>query len=476
VSRRALPAVAVLLALAAALTLAAPALAAPPPEPVCTNCEPAYERAIEDAGVDANVVESRAVVSLDSDGNATWRVGVVLDGPDAGELAANDSLHRRIAADAAGGALIEAGPGPGLDRVGGGGPRFPDADHVRYYRFRDPDFARVTVGGAVIVTEFRQDLQGENYAGLGVDRLSVHTFLDVTHTLPGTETISGLEGTGFSITEPRTGIVTFEPVTGVAGHATYLPTLLGLPQLLFPVVLRNAAIVVLPALAVHTLVTGGLFALLAGSFPGADDRRRRVVVGLLTAAAALLTLQPLLAPILGAPFLGGAEPLLVGPAAAFAVVAAGIARPSVVGDGSPKQLAARALGLGAAVGALAGTLAPGTTGWTFAVWALDPVPPGATAWDGLGFALMVAGPTLALLPAGAALAQHRTRDALVVAFAGAALGWVASPVLYFAQTGLIVPGFFLGFPAVSATLLLGTPLLLAGWVLAAEPTPAPAES
>ncbi|WP_435117547.1 hypothetical protein [Halolamina sp. C58] len=476
-SRRALHALVLLLALSATLTLAAPAIAAPPPEPVCTNCAPAYERAAADAGVDVTVARSAAVVTLAESGNATWRVGLALEGPDAERLARNDSLHRRLAAEAVGTEFVEAGPGPGVDRVGGGGgPRFPDVDHVRYYRFRDPDFARQTVGGAVVVTEFRQDLQGENYAGLGVDRLSVHSFLDVTHTLPGTETISGLEGTVFSITEPRTGLVTFEPRTGVAGHASYLPTLLGLAEVLLPVVVRNAAVVVLPALAVHALVTGGLFALLAGSFPDPDDRWRRGVAALLGATAALLTLQPLLGGTLGAPFLGVAEPLLLGPAAAFAAVAVGLVRPSMIGDGSPNRLAVRALGTGAAVGVLAGTVAPGTTGWRFAAWAFEPTPPGATAWDGLGFALMLGGPTLALLPAGASLAAGRTRAALGVALAGAALGWIASPTLYFAQTGLLVPGILLGFPAVSAALLLGAPLLLAGWVLGEERASTPPEA
>jgi hypothetical protein len=477
VSRRALPAVALLFALAATLTLAAPALAAPPPEPVCSNCEPAYERAIDDAGLDASVVESGAVVTVGTDGDARWRVGLVLSGPDAAELARNDSLHRQTATEAVDDGLVAASPGPGLKRINSGGPRFPDAEHVRYYRFRDPDFARDPIAGGVVVTEFRPDLQGENYAGLGVDQLSVHSHSGITHTLPGVDTISGLEGSGFSVTEPRTGLVTYGPL-GTLGQnpVNLLATLLGLTQVLLPVVLANAAVVVLPALAVHAAVTGGLFALLAGSFPEPGRRERHAVAGLLGATATVLALQPLLAEPLGAPILGAAEPLLVGPAAAFAVVAVGLVRPSVVGDGSPKRLAARALVIGAAVGVVAGTIAPGTTGWTFATWALDPTPPGATAWDGLGFALMVAGPTLALLPAGAALAEGRTRGALTTALAGAALGWVASPVLYFAQTGLVVPGFFLGFPAVSAALLFGAPLLLAGWVLAEEPMPAPAES
>ncbi|QKY21237.1 hypothetical protein B4589_012965 [Halolamina sp. CBA1230] len=476
-SRRALPALVVLLALSATLTLAAPALAAPPPEPVCTNCEPAYERATDRAGVDATVSRSAAVVSLGEDGNATWRVGLVLDGPDAEELARNDSLHRRIATEAVGEEFVGAGPGRGLNRSGGsGGPRFPDAEHVRYYRFRDSEFARGTVGGAVVVTKFRADLQGENYAGLGVDRLSVHSFLDVTHAPPGVDTVDGLGGSGFTLTERQPGLATFDPVTGVAGHASYVPSLLGLAAVLLPVVVENAAIVVLPALAVHAVVTGGLFALLAGSFPDPDDRWRRGVAGLLGATAGLFTLQPLLAGSLGAPALGSAEPLLLGPAAAFAVVAVGLVRPSLVGDGSPRRLAARALGAGAVAGVVVGTVAPGTTGWTFALWAFDPTPPGATAWDGLGFTLMVAGPTLALLPAGAALAVGRTRAALAVALAGAALGWVASPVLYFAQTGLVVPGFLLGLPAVSAVLVLGAPLLLAGWVLGEQRASTPADA
>jgi len=464
VSRRALHALVLLFALSATLALAAPAIAAPPPEPVCTNCAPAYERAADDAGLDVTVARSAAVVTLSESGNATWRVGLILDGPDAAELANNDSLHRRLAAQTAGEQLVGAGPGRGFDRTSGGGPTFPDAEHVRYYRFSDPEFARDTVGGAMVVTKFRADLQGANYDGLGVDRLTVHSFLDVTHAPPGAETTDGLGGSSFTLEERHTGLATFEPQTGVVGHVSYLPSVVGLAAVLLPVVAANTVIVVLPALLVHALVTGGLFVLLAGSFPDPDDRWRRGVAGLLAATAAALTLQP----VLGGPILGAAEPLLLGPAAAFAVVALGLVRPSLVGDGLPKRLAVRALGAGAAVGVAAGTVAPGTTGWTFAAWAFEPTPPGATAWDGLGFALMVAGPTLALLPAGAHLAAGRTRAALTVALAGAALGWIASPVLYFAQVGLLVPGIVLGFPAVSAALLLGAPLLLAGWVLDEE--------
>jgi hypothetical protein len=474
VPRRALHALVLLLAVSATVTLAAPAIAAPPPEPVCTNCAPAYERAAADAGLDVTVARSAAVVTLAESGNTTWRVGLVLDGPDAAELAENNSLHRRLAAETAGEQLVAATPGPGFDRTSGGGPTFPDAEHVRYYRFSDPEFARDTVGGAMVVTKFRADLQGANYDGLGVDRLTVHSFLDITHTLPGTDTVDGLGGSSFTLAERHTGLATFEPQTGIVGHASYLPSFVGLAAVLLPVVAANAAIVVLPALFVHALVTGGLFVLLAGSFPEPDDRWRRGVAGLLAATAAALTLQPLLASVLGSPILGGAEPLLFGPAAAFAVVAVGLVRPSLVGDGSPKRLAIRALGAGAAVGVVAGTAAPGTTGWTFAAWAFEPTPPGATAWDGLGFALTVAGPTLALLPAGASLAAGQTRSALTVALAGAALGWVASPVLYSAQVGLLVPGIFLGFPAVSAALLLGAPLLLAGWVLGEERASTPA--
>lgn len=470
-SRRALHALVILLALSATLTLAVPAFAAPPPEPVCSNCEPAYERAAADAGVDVTVAESGAVVSVYDDGNATWRVGLAFSGPDAEELARNDSLHRQLAAEAVGDGFVEAGPGRGLNCSGGGGPTFPDAEHVRYYRFRDPEFARDTVGGAVVVTKFRPDIVGANYAGIGVDRLGVHSSLSIAHTLPGVDAVNGLGGSGFSLTEPRAGLATFGPRSTAtwSGPVNYAAGFLGLVQVLLPIVVQNAAIVVLPALAVHALVTGGLFALLSGSFPEPGDRAQRAVAGLLAATAAVLALQPLLAGTLGAPIFGGADPLLFGPAAAFAVVATGLVRPSLVGGvRSPNSLAARALGIGAAVGAVAGIVAPGTTGWTFAAWAFETTPPGATAWDGLGFTLMTVGPTLALLPAGTALAEGRTRAALVVALAGAALGWVASPVLYFAQTGLLVPGLLLGFPAVSAVLLLGAPLLLAGWVLGGE--------
>lgn len=477
-SRRALPALAAILALAATLTLAIPALAAPPPEPVCTSCQPAYERAVEDADLDVTVAQSGAVVMPDENGNATWRVGLAFTGPDAAELAGNDSLHRRLAADAVGDGFV--GIGPGHVHVGNDGPEFPDAEHVRYYRFRDPEFARNPLGDAVVITKFREDLQGENYAGLGVDEVRVWSFSAVARAPPGTAAFGGLEGSSFTLTEQRSALAVLAPNGALADFPTtvwgYTVSLAALAAVLLPVVVENAAIVVLPALGVHALVTGGLFVLLAGSFPEPGGRERRVVGGLLGAMATLLALQPMVTEPLGAPFLGAPEPLLLGPAAAFAVVAVGAVRPSLIGVDSPRPLALRALGAGAVAGAVAGTLAPGTTGWAFAMWrAFDPVPPGATAWDGLGFTLMVAGPTLALVPAGAALAEGRTRGALTTALAGAALGWVASPALYFAQTGLVLPGFLLGFPAVGAVLLLGAPLLLAGWVLAEKPTPPPTE-
>ncbi|MFC6737627.1 hypothetical protein ACFQEQ_15395, partial [Halolamina salina] len=203
-------------------------------------------------------------------------------------------------AETTGEQFVGAGPGRGFNRSSGGGPTFPDAEHVRYYRFSDPEFARATVGGAAVVTKFRPDLQGANYAGLGVDRVTVHSFLDVMHTLPGVDTVDGLGGSSFTLTERHGGLATFEPSTGVLGHASTLPSVVGLAAVLLPVVVENAAVVVLPALLVHALVTGGLFALLSGSFPAADDRWRRGIVALLAATATLLTLQPLLAPLLGA--------------------------------------------------------------------------------------------------------------------------------------------------------------------------------
>lgn len=255
----------------------------------------------------------------------------------------------------------------------------------------------------------------------------------------------------------------------------YLASAFGLVQVLIPVVAINAAVVVLPALGVHAVVTGGLFALLSGRPVELDQQGRPTAAGILASTAVILGLQPLLAPVLGSPILGGPEPLLLGPATAFTVVAAALVRPSVVGADSLRGLARRALIVGAVAGLAVGTATPGTTGWIFAVWVFRPTPPGATAWDGLGFALMVAGPTLALLPAGASLAEGRTRAALTSATAGAALGWAVSPVLYFAQTGGIAPGILLGLPAVGATLLLGAPLLLAGWVFGDERASTPQE-
>lgn len=441
-----------------------PALAAPPPEPVCDGCGAAYTGAANATGVDVDVVESAAVVQLHENGSATWLVGLALSGPDADRVRTNDALHRRIASNATGERFAGIGRGA-LTHVTGDPADVGGEERAVYYRFHDDDFAQAGIGGTHVSTRFRGDLAVANYDGLGVDRLTVEGLgMSLTQAPPSATTVDGLSGSAFTVTQVDETVVTFHPQQASNPLELLWLQLLGVlsvAELLLPVVVGNVGIMLLPALVPHTLVLGVVLAVL-GRFapPDPTETARTAVVALFGVAAGVGLLQPLYADVFALPGLGGPSAVPVGLGVGAAAVAVGLTRPqraekllfvwrAPAALSVAETLAVTATLLAGAGGAVAGLALPATT-----------------AWDGLGLALMVAAPTLAFLPATTAALDSRLRRGIAAIIVGFLVGGFAAPVLYSQPVGVVFPGVFLA-PVVTGTLLaLGWPSFLAGWLLA----------
>ncbi|MFC6726650.1 hypothetical protein ACFQE1_20225, partial [Halobium palmae] len=144
-------------ALAALLALVlvgsvAPALASSPPGPICSYCGDSFEETAAYHDVDLTVEESRAVIRVRADGNATWTVENRVDEGGAERLRENPAILDELT-----GRNVETGVAE--DRP------------VVTFRYERPGFARRTLGGALVVTEFHPDWTRANYDGLGADRL-----------------------------------------------------------------------------------------------------------------------------------------------------------------------------------------------------------------------------------------------------------------------------------------------------------------
>lgn len=446
------------------LVLVVPAVAVPPPGPVCTACAPAYEESAAADGVDIRVAESAAVVRVHENGSATWTVGLALAGPDAKRVGENESLHERIARDATGkrfagtGQRSFAGPADMPDFGDGGEPAV-------YYSYRVDGFAEQGVGGTLVTTHFRDDLSVANYQSLGVDRLTVSApGMEVTRAPSSADVVSGLSGSAFTLTSVDEAIVTFYPRQASNPVELLWANLLAelsVAAVLLPVLKITVGVLLLPAFVVHAAVVGALLGVVARvGVPDASASSRRTTVGLLAATAVVVAGQPLYADAIGLPVLGGdPNPVLPACALGVAVVAAGVARPALADRPLLRGRAPVSLDRGGSLavkGSLAAVVAGGVIGTAL---------PGETAWSVVGLTLMTVGPMFALVPAAYAAVDGRALHGVAAASVGYFVGGFASPVLYTAPQGVIFPGFFFA-PVVTGTVLaVGWPLLLAGWTL-----------
>ncbi|MEF8859955.1 MAG: hypothetical protein V5A38_13695 [Halolamina sp.] len=447
------------------VVLVVPAVALPPPEPVCTACAPAYEGVAADTGIDIGIAESAAVVRVHENGSATWTVGLVLAGPDADRLSHNGSLHERIARETTGERFAGTGPWRS-SAVADISELAEEGENAVYYRYRHEEFASQSVGGTLVTTHFREDLSVANYDSLGVDRLTVAApGMEITHAPPSADVISGLSGSAFTLTSVDQAIVTVYPAQATTPIELLWISLVGrlsIAQVLLPVVRFNVSTLLLPAFAVHAVTVGAVLAFLARvELPDAGASERRAVAGLLAIAAVGLAGQPLYADAVGLPILGdGPNPVLLGPALGLAVIASGVAYPTVIERSLLGERSPDSLGRGSSLAVKGGLVA------AVAGVGIGGVLPTETAWDALGLTLLLVGPTFALLPAGYCTVEGRARSGFAVAAVGYIVGGFASPALYTQPQGVIFSGLLFAPFITGAVLAVGWPLLLAGWILA----------
>lgn len=419
----------------------APSLASSPPEPICTRCGDSFEETAAHHDVDLTVERSVATVRVHPNGNATWTVENRVDEAGAERLRGNPALldeltGRNVEADVA------------ADRP------------VVTLRYERSGFARRTLGGALVVTEFHPDWSRANYESLGADRLVVTApdGMRVDATVAGATveraepTDDGGDRTVLTEYDPEDGrIVTFAPRAALP-HP--IPTAIATTSLVGPVLLGNllafvgvpvavfAGIVATISLGLARLAAGrGLHATVAGR-----SGHLLVGVGVLVALSALLGD--------GVAVVGSDPPIL---GAGVGLVASGVA---VLGPVDRDRATYRTLlgvaALGAAVAALAALLAAYAAG-------------DLTRWSVSALPWLV--PAFALIPAGYAVGRGRFRLALATATLAFAVPMVEFAPLLEPIRGTDLLAVFLGVLYALVLAVLGAPLLVAGASLATvEPT------
>jgi hypothetical protein len=290
-------------------TAAASVPASPRPVAVCSPCERGFVDAASAHGHAVRIERSTATVRVHRNGSATWTVeNRLADADPFTDATLRGSVAREAVAvhDAR---LLSTGV---------------DGDGVRL-RYRTPNAATATPGGALRVDYFRDDPGTVVYAGLGADRLTLVAppGTVVGRPLPGAD-VSGRELTVTSFEGGRDGpFVTLVPD---GDPLAPLWSLVAVALPLAPVVGRNlAALVALPTL----VFAGGLGVVAravsaAGLDPAAADPDRRALG--VVALGAVVLVHPL-AP--GAFTPGGVEPLLLAGAAGAVVLGGVLAVPTV---------------------------------------------------------------------------------------------------------------------------------------------------
>lgn len=411
----------------------APGVAAPPPRPLCDACGDSFEATAETHGVGVTVERSTATVSVRENGSATWIVRNHLgDSAGAERLRSNASLRVEIADRAMWDTEFFAA---NVSEAG-----------VLTMRYREPDFASQSVGGALYSGEFTEAYGYRNLDGLGADLLVV--------VAPDGKrvgwTVSGgaISDDGQRMTLTRLddeGFVTFVPRDAALGP---LWSLLGVGSLVAPTIATNTLVGVALPTAAFALLFGVAVIALPRFGPVAEyvrDAPGRVLsIGGAVAAVALLAGG-------GLSLLGGASAPLFGVAVTFAALGVALSR-----SGVRERASYRTLVAGAVAGAL---LAAGAT----IAGAVAFEQGGAT--HSLVTSLQFLVPVFALLPAGYAVGRKDHRLALGTVAVGFALPMALRTSFVSPNGGRLFLAIFAVTYAV-AIIVVGAPLLVVGASLA----------
>jgi len=404
--------------------VAAPVVGAPPPRPLCDACGDTFETTARGQGVAVSVERSTATVTVHENGSATWVVRNSLRAG-ADRLRANTTRRTEIASRAMWDAeLLGSAVTP---------------DDVVVLRFREPEFAEPTAGGAMRSGEFTASYGYPNLHGLGADRLTVHAppGSRIDRAIPGATVEAN--GTRMTLTDlERQSVVTFVPRDSDVGP---LLSLVALASLVGPVVVVNGALLVgAPALLVAGVVSTVDYrtepASVASLDPGGPG---------LAAIGAGVVVVSLVGVLLGS---GGTAATGVGVGVTLAVLGKALARRQV------RELASfrRLCGVAVLSAGVAAAVALGVTLLTR----------GNTLTWSVGGILPLLGPLFALLPAGYALGTAQPTRGVLTAVAGVVVGLEPFVPLYVPLSGL---GWLLVAAAVGTTvtaLVLGAPLFLVG--------------
>jgi hypothetical protein len=415
------------------LSLAGPALAMPPPEPVCGPCSEPFVEASASEGVDVRVEASTATVRVHRNGSATWTVRNRVDDDAARALRANDTVTAVATRVVDDGSLVDASV---------------DGDRVTI-RYRLREFAVQSVGGSYRIEYFREDFAVANYDSLGADRLTLVAPEGLrVGTAPPSATV---EGDRMTLTA-----ATYRPgrdsafVTLVPSDALLAPLLgaFALADVLVGVVLRNLARNVAVPTALFAAGIGAVVVVLS-RLRDALPRRSHTTGVALAALGAVAALHPLYAGVVPGVY-GYSPALLAGGLAALAVGVA-LTRPTV-------RSRLDYFGLSVLV-AVAFAVALTTVA---AVSALGGPP---LRVESVVFLLV---PALALLPAGGALGTGYRGRAALTALAGFLLGLLAIVPLTTRPMGVSGLGVVVGSTYAVALVVLGWPLLVVGASLARD--------
>lgn len=421
-----------LLALLLTATLAVGVVAAaPPPSPLCDACGDGFEAAANEHGVSLTVTHSDALVTVHEDGSADWRVtNHLATDASAQRLREDDALLRDIA------------------RRGYWDAEFVSArvsENTVVLRYREPDFAQVGIGGALVSNVLTGPRDYSLNAGLGADELTVVGPPETT--VAWTPPNAGVEHDRFTVRAADPGYLAFEPTDSVVPWGAFSVVAAALP----------APATGLLALALPVVALAALAALGARA-TGHRLRDPAPARALLAATGALLAL--LAVPVTDwLPTTESHQPF--GPeTGAAAVIFLGVAFLAVAAFGP--RLFDRERDYGRALVASVGVF---VVAWFAAVL--------VAAEFGHTLSVATSGPLfaglLALFPAGYAVGTDQPRFAAPpAALAAVLVGVYALPSLSTALSLDSAVGVAVAAGVVVGIALVGLPALVAGVALGAE--------
>lgn len=415
------------------LSLAGPALAAPPPEPVCGPCAEPFVEAAASEGVDLRVESSTATIRVHRNGSATWTVRNRVDDDAARALRANDTVTAVATRVVDDGSLVAASV---------------DGNRVTI-RYRLGEFAVPSAGGSYRIDYFREDFAVANYDSLGADRLTLVAPEGLrVGTAPPSATVEGDRMT-LTAADYRPGRDSAF-VTLVPRDALLAPVLsaLALADVLVGVGLRNLARNVAVPTGVFAAGIGAVVVVLS-RLRDALPRRSHTAGVALAALGVVAVVHPFYAGIV--PGVYGYSPALSAGGVAAIAVGVALTRPTV-------RSRLDYVGL-SVLAAVAFAMALATVGAVAAVGG----PP--LRVESVVFLLL---PALALLPAGGALGTGHRGRAVLTALVGFLLGQLAVVSLTTRPMGVSGLGAVVGSTYAVALVVLGWPLLVVGASLARD--------